>query len=416
MWRNGEKTCGRAGSSGPLRDNGAPVKNTGDAGGMTRQVQVTLPAGEHALLESLRALVDGTDDARHVLELHGQRGEVFIKFSISTPRSGRVLEELAARGIGYACGSVEVLELRTSMPRMSPEAAAAASSSAATAAARKRFRLTDRTWIEEIYETVDASFHLTFDFLVMVVCAAIVCAVGLLDNNSTFVTASMLLSPLMNPILATTLGAVIGDWRMVRKGARNEIIGVLLTFAIGVAMGVLTEAFPLMGDADVAGLGANATQIFKAEQLHYTTDDLLMGVLIAVPSGIALALAITTVLSQMVAGVAIATSILPPIVASGINLVKAFNHRSDDPDDPNTHLRYAGFGACMFAINWTCIFVGAALTLGCVKQITPELMIRSSEDLRRVQLDRSYDAPAADPRPLLAGGKPPESGRSTTDI
>ena len=31
-----------------------------------------------------------------------------------------------------------------------------------------------------------------------------------------------------------------------------------------------------------------------------------MGVLIAVPSGIALALAITTVLSQMVAGVAIA--------------------------------------------------------------------------------------------------------------
>ena len=109
MWRNGEKTCGRAGSSGPLRDNGAPVKNTGDAGGMTRQVQVTLPAGEHALLESLRALVDGTDDARHVLELHGQRGEVFIKFSISTPRSGRVLEELAARGIDVRSSSTSTL-------------------------------------------------------------------------------------------------------------------------------------------------------------------------------------------------------------------------------------------------------------------------------------------------------------------
>ena len=121
---------------------------------MTRQVQVTLPAGEHALLESLRALVDGTDDARHVLELHGQRGEVFIKFSISTPRSGRVLEELAARGIGYTCGSVEVLELRTSMPR------AASSSSAARADAAQAVPPTDRTWIEEIYDG-DAPFHLT---------------------------------------------------------------------------------------------------------------------------------------------------------------------------------------------------------------------------------------------------------------
>ena len=408
MWRNGEKTCGRAGSSGPLRDTGAPVKNTGDAGGMTRQVQVTLPAGEHALLESLRALVDGTDDARHVLELHGQRGEVFIKFSISTPRSGRVLEELAARGIGYTCGSVEVLELRTSMPR------AASSSSAARAdAARKRFRLTDRTWIEEIYETVDASFHLTFDFLVMVICAAIVCAVGLLDNNSTFVTASMLLSPLMNPILATTLGAVIGDWRMVRKGARNELVGVLLTFGIGVAIGVLSEwGFPLSSDVE-PGLGANATLDYKAEQLHYTVDDLLMGVLIAVPSGIALALAITTVLSQMVAGVAIATSILPPIVASGINLVKAFHERPDDPDSPNTHLRYAGFGACMFAINWTCIFVGAALTLGCVKQITPDLM-RHRPGSPGPSLVRSYDAPPPAAQPLLDGKA--EEGRETTDI
>ena len=138
-----------------------------------------------------------------------------------------------------------------------------------------------------------------------------------------------------------------------------------------------------------------------------------MGVLIAVPSGIALALAITTVLSQMVAGVAIATSILPPIVASGINLVKAFHERPDDPDSPNTHLRYAGFGACMFAINWTCIFVGAALTLGCVKQITPDLM-RHRPGSPGPSLERSYDAPPPAAQPLLDGK--PEEGRETTDI
>ena len=90
MWREWREDLrpGRLLRSAPRQRRGGE-KNTGDAGAMTRQVQVTLPAGEHALLESLRALVDGTDDARHVLELHGQRGEVFIKFSISTPRSGR---------------------------------------------------------------------------------------------------------------------------------------------------------------------------------------------------------------------------------------------------------------------------------------------------------------------------------------
>ena len=287
---------------------------------------------------------------------------------------------------------------------------AASSSSAARAdAARKRFRLTDRTRIEEIHETVDASFHLTFDFLAMVICAAIVCAVGLLDNNSTFVTASMLLSPLMNPILAMTLG---GDRRLAdgvegraqrarRRAARS----------VGVAIGVLSEASCCRATSSRAS--ARTRRSITAEQLHYTVDDLLMGVLIAVPSGIALALAITTVLSQMVAGVAIATSILPPIVASGINLVKAFHDRPDDPDSPNTHLRYAGFGACMFAINWTCIFVGAALTLGCVKQITPDLM-RHRPGSPGPSLVRSYDAPPPAAQPLLDGKA--EEGRETTDI
>ena len=46
--------------------------------------------------------------------------------------------------------------------------------------------------------------------------------VGLVSADATFVTASMLLSPLMGPIQASTLGLVVGDRRMLLKGARNE--------------------------------------------------------------------------------------------------------------------------------------------------------------------------------------------------
>ena len=57
-----------------------------------------------------------------------------------------------------------------------------------------------------------------------------------------------------------------------------------------------------------------------AAVLHYSASDLLIGAAIALPSGCALALAITTSLSETIVGVAIATSILPPVVAAGINL------------------------------------------------------------------------------------------------
>ena len=114
----------------------------------------------------------------------------------------------------------------------------------------------------------------------------------------------------------------------------------------------------------------------------------------------------------MVAGVAIATSILPPIVASGINLVKAFHERPDDPDSPNTHLRYAGFGACMFAINWTCISSAPPSRSAASSRSRPTMRHRPGGP--GPSLERSYDVPPPAAQPLLDGKA--EEGRETTDI
>ena len=67
------------------------------------------PAGEHALLESLRALVDGTDDVATCSKLTASAARSSSN-SISTPRSGRVLEGLrraasATRAAASGCSS-----------------------------------------------------------------------------------------------------------------------------------------------------------------------------------------------------------------------------------------------------------------------------------------------------------------------
>ena len=86
-----------------------------------------------------------------------------------------------------------------------------------------------------------------------------------------------------------------------------------------------------------------------------------VGAAIALPSGAALALAITTVLSEAIVGVAIATSILPPVVAAGINLILAA-HAAPHAADGLAHAKLvdALLGIAMLVINVGCIFFGCA--------------------------------------------------------
>lgn len=67
---------------------------------------------------------------------------------------------------------------------------------------------------EEIYELVDSTLHLTFDYMALIVIASIIVGLfitsvfpltnqvsGLVSNSSVVVVAGMLISPLMGPIL-----------------------------------------------------------------------------------------------------------------------------------------------------------------------------------------------------------------------
>ena len=63
--------------------------------------------------------------------------------------------------------------------------------------------------MDEIQELIEDGNHLTFDFLALMTVASVIAAAGLVGDNVVFVIASMLVSPLMGPILSMTFGLAI---------------------------------------------------------------------------------------------------------------------------------------------------------------------------------------------------------------
>jgi hypothetical protein len=71
------------------------------------------------------------------------------------------------------------------------------------------FYPTDRLPIEEIYTNIKSGCDLTGEFMWGLACAGVIAAVGLFTNSSVMLVASMLISPMMGPILAITFAMAI---------------------------------------------------------------------------------------------------------------------------------------------------------------------------------------------------------------
>jgi len=164
--------------------------------------------------------------------------------------------------------------------------------------------------VAEIVHEVRESAQITFDFLCLVVVAGILAAFGLVEDSTLFLAASMLISPLMGPIIAGIFGSVIKDRNLQILGVFNELIGLFVATSVGFLFGII-----VCGLDDKYGVGEGLTnEILSRCELH----SVLVGILIALPSGAAVAIAILGDNTGSLVGVAISASLLPPAVNAGL--------------------------------------------------------------------------------------------------
>jgi uncharacterized hydrophobic protein (TIGR00341 family) len=112
----------------------------------------------------------------------------------------------------------------------------------------------------------------------------------------------MVIAPLLGPIIAFSLAAALGDWVLMWRSLSTNTIGVLLAFSLAFAIGYLWNS-PV-----------------DSNEIMARTAVGLDGVALALASGAAAALSLTTGLSSVLVGVMVAAALLPPTATAGLML------------------------------------------------------------------------------------------------
>jgi len=166
------------------------------------------------------------------------------------------------------------------------------------------------------------------DFIGMLGLASAVASLGLLQNSPAVVIGSMLLAPLMTPMIGLGLALGQADQRLMRLCGKAIGLGFLLTLAVSYLIGIITPSGATLPEEVLARGGPNVL-------------DLLIAVFSAAAATFAMA---RPNIVGAIAGVAIATALVPPVCAMGISLA-------------NGALLSAFGAAALFFINLLAIIV-----------------------------------------------------------
>eukprot|EP00124_Ichthyophonus_hoferi_P002518 Ihof_evm12s174 gene=Ihof_evmTU12s174 len=287
----------------------------------------------------------------------GARGKTFVvQFPVAIARMEDIMEALMGIGIGIDYGGINVLPLEISKGPVTEEFLDPKT------AFKESMR--SRMAMEKAIRIAKSGAELTFDYLLFVICAAIIAGVGLATNSQVSVVASMLVSPIMGPILEFTFGTVISDWGMVKHGFMVEGLSLFICLMIGFLIGVTCSYF-----------GYHTWEWPTPEMSSRGTwQNCLVGIAIACPSGAGVALSVLGSNVPALVGVAISASLLPPAVNCGLNwayaLVGPFISGKPQRVDPFYHLTLGAWSFFLTLVNIACVYL-VSLLMFKIKEVVP---------------------------------------------
>lgn len=155
---------------------------------------------------------------------------------------------------------------------------------------------------EELYLDVERGASLNMDFALLVLLSTIVCAIGLINDNVAVIIGAMVIAPLLGPNLALSFGSALGDRDLILKAAKANAAGLSMTIAVSILAGMFMEFDNISAELE------SRTEV---------GFDILA---LALASGAAAVLSLTTGLSAALVGVMVAVALMPPAVAMGLML------------------------------------------------------------------------------------------------
>lgn len=153
---------------------------------------------------------------------------------------------------------------------------------------------------EELFMEISKGTECDQNFIVLALLATVVAAIGISEDNTAVVIGAMVIAPLLGPNLGLALGAALGDKDLIKSAILTNAVGVGLTIG---AAALLSLVWP-------PSLSSN--------ELLSRTVVQPASVVLALASGIAAVMSLTTRLANVLVGVMVAVALVPPATVFGM--------------------------------------------------------------------------------------------------
>lgn len=155
---------------------------------------------------------------------------------------------------------------------------------------------------EELYDDMEKGAKLSIDFILLTILSSIVAGIGLIYSDVAVIIGAMVIAPLLGPNLALAFGSALGEKKLITRSIQTNIMGLGLTLLISIA----------------AGLFIPFNDIHDSAEMMSRTNIGFASIILALASGAAAVLSLTTGTSSALVGVMVAVALMPPAVTLGV--------------------------------------------------------------------------------------------------
>lgn len=274
-------------------------------------------------------------------------GLTLVRFVVDAERTGPVIDALNQRFGHHEQFQVLMLPVSATLPRIEEQAEAPGEDGAPAGGDTKAVReaaakqVTGGLSREELHQQVVDMMKLSPIYIAMVLLSGVVATLGMMRDNVAVIIGAMVIAPLLGPNVALAFAATIGDTPLLKRTLVTNVMGISLSMALAAACALLVPFDPATPEI--------------AARTHVELSDIAL----ALASGAAGAIAITTGVPAALVGVMVAVALLPPTVAVGLMLGSA-------------HWALAGGAVMLLAVNVICVNLAGVVTF-LVQGIRPRM-------------------------------------------
>ncbi|MFW9922286.1 MAG: TIGR00341 family protein [Candidatus Thorarchaeota archaeon] len=248
-----------------------------------KQIQVSVPASEgNEIVKNLNEVVSPSQ-IEHIKGVD----QSLIIITVLPDRIGFVLDHLNDLDIGRVKGRITVVDVSATIPKIRP---------------RKQDKFLRRISVEEMEQTVSNLAKLDLSYITWMILASILAAMGLINDDYVTLIASMIISPLMGPIVGIAFGAITSNQKILKQGVFGQLTGIGIAIFIGFFIGLI--------------YGFTRTNI--SSFIISRGEPNIINLIIAIASGIAAGMCFVSGTSLALVGVAVGAALLPVMVNLGI--------------------------------------------------------------------------------------------------